>query len=134
MTSLTVLSDGVREVQAAVDGDTVTVAESDLGAALGWELRAEGLCQGDVCVPVRDRAAIGADGRLDLAAVADALDRPFSVDPASGVAAVGEPRQARRRTLDGQAAPFTLPDLDGEMHALGEWRGRKKLLIAFASW
>jgi hypothetical protein len=134
MTSLTVLSDEARDVAAAFDGDTVTIAEADLGAALGWELTPKGLCRGGRCVPVSDRGSIGPDGRLDVAAVARALDRPFAVDTASGVAAVGEPREARHRTLGGLAAPFTLPDLDGDLHTLEEWRGRKKLLIAFASW
>jgi hypothetical protein len=134
MTSLTVLFDEARDVDADFDGDTVSIRDADLEAALGWELKPEGLCRGSVCVPVRDRASIGAGSRLDVAAVADALDRPFALDATTGVAAVGEPRQARRRTLSGQAAPFTLPDLAGELHALEEWRGRKKLLVAFASW
>lgn len=134
MTSLTVLSDETREVAASIEGDTVTVAEPDLDQALGWALKPEGLCRQDVCVPVRDRAAIGPSGRLDLAAVAAALDRPFTLDTERGVAAVGEPRQSRRQTLGGRAAPFVLPDLDGNPHSLEEWRGRKKLLVAFASW
>ena len=32
------------------------------------------------------------------------------------------------------AVTLTLPDLDGTPHALAEWDGRKRLLIAFASW
>ena len=63
----------------------------------------------------------------------DALDRPFLAD--DGVAALGEPRATRRLATDGLQAPaFTLPDLQGERHSLEEWRGRKKLLVAFASW
>lgn len=134
MTDVTVLSDEARTVEATLDEGTVTIAESDLGSATGWELKPEGLCRGDLCFPVRDRDSIGTDGRLDLAAVADALDRPFALDGATGVAAIGEPRQSRRAMLGGQAPPFTLPDLDGELHSLEEWRGRKKLLVAFASW
>jgi hypothetical protein len=134
MTDLTVLADETRTVEAVLSGGRALVATGDLPAAVGWELKAEGLCRGDVCVPVRDRDALGADGRVDLAAVADALDRPFALDTGSGVAAVGEPRQARRDTLGGRAAPFTFPDLHGQLHRLEEWRGRKKLLFAFASW
>jgi hypothetical protein len=134
MADLTVLSDEPRSVTAEVDGATATVADADLEAALGWELKPEGLCRGDVCVPVRDRTSIGGDGRLDLPAVAEALDRPFALDPDRRVAALGEPRRARRETLGGRAAPFVLPDVDGRLHALEEWRGRKKLLVAFASW
>ena len=117
-----------------LDDGGASIAEADLVAAIGWELKPEGLCRDDVCVPVRDRASLGDGGRLELAAVAEALDRPFALDAATGVAAIGEPRAARRQTLGGRAAPFTLPDLDGGLHSLEEWRGRKKLLVAFASW
>ena len=34
----------------------------------------------------------------------------------------------------GELTIVTLPDLDGRLHQLGEWHGRKKLLVAFASW
>jgi hypothetical protein len=71
--------------------------------------------------------------QVDLGRVAAALDRPFLAE--DGVAAVGEPRQTRRMAVDGLRAPtFSLPDLDGAHHSLEEWRGRKKLLVAFASW
>jgi hypothetical protein len=134
MTTVTVLSDEARTVQAQIDDGTVIVDENDLPAAIGWDLKPEGLCQGDVCVPVRDRASITRGSGLDLAAVAEALDRPTAADLDTGVVAIGEPRQARRLTLNGQAAPFTFPDLQGEMRSLEDWHGSKKLLVAFASW
>jgi hypothetical protein len=63
------------------------------------------------------------------------LGRPVVVDAAGGMAAVALPAEQRRQALDSlQAAPFSLPDLDGVTHSLSEWRGRKKLLVAFASW
>jgi len=131
--AVTVITDEPRPTPAdAVDG-TVLIDPVDLSAAIGWELKPEGLCQADVCVPVRDRDALFAGERLDLARVAGALDRPFLA--ADGVAAMGEPRATRRLATDGLQAPgFTLPDLQGELHTLEEWRGRKKVLVAFASW
>jgi len=108
---------------------------AELPAATGWELKPEGLCRDDVCVPVRDRDALLHHGRVDLAAVADALDRPFALDAESGVAAMGEPRALRRRAAaELVAASFDLPGLDGERHTLEEWNGQKRLLFAFASW
>ena len=38
----------------------------DLRVAIGWELKPEGLCRDDVCVPVRDRDALLVDGMVDL--------------------------------------------------------------------
>ncbi|MCH7868912.1 MAG: redoxin domain-containing protein [Myxococcales bacterium] len=37
--------------------------------------------------------------------------------------------------LAGLAAPdFSLPDLEGTLHSLSDHRGKKVLLIAYASW
>ena len=35
---------------------------------------------------------------------------------------------------DVRAPPFELPDLDGSLHRLDEWRGLKRLLVTFSSW
>lgn len=122
-------------VEAVVDGDRLLVDPVDLPAALGWQLKPEGLCRDDECVPVRDRDALFVGDRLDVAAVAAALGRRAVVDAAAAMAAIALPSEGRRRALDEQQAPsFTLDDLDGEPHTLEEFRGRKKLLFAFASW
>lgn len=135
MPALTVLSDDARTVDAQFGDGQALVPAGELPAALGWELKPEGLCRDDVCVPVRDSEALGGGDGIDLVAVAEALDRPAVLDEEDAVLAVGEPRALRRQAKEGLAAAgFELPDLDGELHRLEEWRGRKKLLTAFASW
>ena len=107
-----------------------------LAEATGWDLRPEGLCNGDACVPVRDRAtAVPTEGMVDLAVVAPLLDRPIVIDTQSGVVAVGAPRQTRREALVDRRAPdFTLPGLDGADHSLAELQGRATVLVTFSSW
>jgi len=132
---VTVITDEVATVEGEVDGTRVTVAPVALPTAIGWELKPEGLCLDDVCVPVRDRDRLFAGDALDLAAVAGALGRPLVIDADRRVVAMALPSEERRRALqDHVAPPFTLPDLDGQLHALEEWHGRKKLLVAFSSW
>jgi hypothetical protein len=131
----TVITDEVRQVDALVVDGRVLVEPAALSSALGWELKPEGLCRDDVCVPVRDRDALFAGERLDVAAVAAALHRRTVVDTDAGIVAIALPNEERRRALNDHHAPgFTLPDLDGTAHSLEEWGGRKKLLFAFASW
>ena len=131
----TVISDQTRTVGAVCEGDRVLLDPQQLPDAIGWELKPEGLCRDDVCVPVRDQTRLMHGDRLDIAAVASALGRPAVVDSAAGLAAVALPSEQRRQALDGlEAPPFTLSDLNGNAHGLDEWRGRKKLLVAFASW
>ncbi len=135
MVEVTVISDEVRHVDAEVSGDRVLVDADRLPAAMGWELKPEGLCRADVCVPVRDPSGLFVGDALDLAAVCAALSRPVVADADARLVAVALDAEARHRALDDLVAPpFALADLDGHVHTLDEWRGQKKLLSAFASW
>jgi hypothetical protein len=131
----TIVTDEARTVAAEVDGERLLLDPAVLPGTMGWEWKPEGLCRGNVCVPVRDRERLLVGDRLDVGAVATALGRLAVVDAAAGIAAIALPKESRRQALhDHQASDFTLPDLDGAAHDLDEWRGSKKLLVAFASW
>ena len=135
MPTATIISDDVRRAEATPADGRLLVAPERLVDALGWELKPEGLCRDDVCVPVRDRASLFMGADVDLAAAAAALGRTAVVDAVGGIAAVAMDAEGRRQALDSLRAPsFVLDDLDGHPHRLEEWRGRKKLLVAFASW
>ena len=135
MVEVTVIGDETRIVDADVSDGRILLDVAQLPDALGWKLEPEGLCRGDVCVPVRDRAELFVDHHLTLEAVSAALGRAVVVDADARVAAVALDGETRRRALSDLVAPsFTLPDLDGNLHALEEWHDRKKLLVAFASW
>jgi len=132
----TVIDEGrASEVEARVDGDAVRLSDAALRDGLGWEVKPEGLCKGGLCVPVRDRAAlVHADG-VDLAALAGILGRPLALDTAARAAFLGASAGERGAQLaSGMAPDVTLPDLDGRPHALAGFRGKKVLLIAYASW
>ncbi|MXW26331.1 MAG: redoxin domain-containing protein [Dehalococcoidia bacterium] len=101
---------------------------------LGWELQPEGLCRGTMCVPVDQEALVREDG-LDLRILADALQRPLVTDEGHAVAALGASHHDRGDVLASLEAPdFTLPDLEGNLHSLSDHRGKKVLLVAYASW
>ena len=122
-------------VQATVRPDDFRLAPAEIARALGWELRGEGLCRGDVCVPVRDRGTLVDDDGIALAALARLLDRPLAVDADEGVAVLGASAGERASRLASREAPdLTLPDLEGRLHSLRDQRGKKTLLIAWASW
>ncbi len=132
---LTIITDEERAAEGSVDRGRILLDPAHLPATVGWELKPEGLCQGLVCVPVADRGALFVDHLVDVGAVAAALGRQVVIDAGTGVAAVALPAEERRRALEAlEAPPFTLPDLDGLARDLDEWRGRKRLLLAFSSW
>jgi hypothetical protein len=132
----TVIDDGSpTEVVACLDGTTVRLSAAALRTALGVELKPEGLCKGPACYPVgRPERVTDANG-IDLAACADILGRPLAVDLEARAAYVGVSAVDRGARLASLEAPdFQLPDLDGRLHSLSDYRGKKVLLIAHSSW
>src|SRR5207342_222182 len=102
-----------------------------LAAQTGWEAKPQGLCRGEVCVTAP--GAIGADGRIDVAVVAERLQMPLVQDAAHGVWALGPP-SGGRALASAVAADPVLQDRDGNPFLLSSLHGRKVLLLAWASW
>ena len=138
--SLTLLHpEGRADVSAIVEGDRVQIPADRLRDVLGWELKPEGLClspeRGGGCVPVADPAALSDDRGIDLAALAEVLGLPLALDVDARAAALGTSCADRAAQLDSLEAPdFCLPDVSGAMHSLSDYRGKKVLLVAYASW
>jgi hypothetical protein len=131
------LIDGDRAValEARVSGGRVWLDPGSLRDALGWEYHDGQLCSDAMCIPITDATAlVGADG-LELEAFARALDRPLAVDLDERAACLGASARERAHALASQYAPdFTLRDLGGRPHSLSEHRGKKILLVVWASW
>jgi hypothetical protein len=133
--TITVLAGRDVQVDGTIEGTSVSLDPAGFEDVTGWHLEERGLCRGDVCVPTAGRPVTTGEGAIDLAVVADLLDRPIAADTATATVALGEPRSRRRETLQDLVAPdFTLPDLEGTDHNFSQWQGRKRLLVAFASW
>lgn len=135
-TRFTIIDDGrPAEVSARVRGDQIHLSLEALEQALGWTLKPEGLCRGNVCVPLRARASVATPEGVDLGGVAAALGRPLAMDLEARAAYLGVGAHERAQQLASLEAPdFTLPDLDGRPHSLRAQRGKKVLLVAYASW
>ena len=133
---LTLIRDGNTEwLEARVAGGRVFLAPEVLRASLGWQLEPEGLCRGDVCVPVRDRASLLSDDGIDLTAFAKAVGLPLALDVEERTAALGTSAVDQAARLQSLEAPdFSLPDLEGKLHSLSDHRGKKVLLVVYASW
>ena len=100
-------------------GDLASIANE-----LGWELKPEGLCRGDVCVPLGDRSGLGA--------LAAALHRPLVEDGKHGLRAIG-PESGRALTT-AQAPRLTLPEWQGGDFSVSSLLGQKVLMLAWAPW
>ena len=136
MASITYLDaeHGARTAAGTMTGDRVLLDTAALPTLTGWTLKPEGLCQGDVCVPVRD-PELTVDDAVDVARFAAALGRPIVIDAEHAVVAVGEASAARRGPIEAGVAPdFTLPQLGGGSFTFSSLGRTKKLLLAWSSW
>ena len=113
------------------------ISAADLERATGWTLKPEGLCRDDVCTMIApaDRERL-VDGDVVCASgLWETLKRPVLHDHARSTWMLGEAAADRRRALETLEAPdFTLPDINGDLHSLSDFRGRKVFLATWASW
>ena len=126
-----------RGVNAESKNGALWLSAADLERVSGWIFKPEGFCKGEVCVPIpaARKSELANGGRFNLAALAELLGQPTVADETHHVWCVGEAAAQRKRTLTSLDAPdFTLPDLEGKMHSLSQYRGKKILLASWASW
>jgi len=101
-----------------------TIDLDAFAVATGWEIKPEGACKGDVCVPIgADRDAFSIAKRLGMAVV---------TDHSTGLVALG-PASLSGHALDSAEAPdVVLHDLDGNEVALSQFRGEKVVIVSWA--
>ena len=108
---------------------SAVVTADELARITGWHVKPEGLCREDRCVPFIARDAYA----IPLVAVATALGSPLVHDARYGLWALGA--ESGAHALATATAPdLQLPDVDGRPFRLASLRGRKVLLVAWASW
>ena len=111
--------------------DRLDIDAGAFEAATGWQIKPEGACKGDVCVPL-DRSA-GAAGRFDLVTTADRLGMAIVADAEAGLWSIG-PESLGGRSLATAVAPeLSLPDvLTGADVKLSSFLGQKVVLAVWA--
>ena len=139
----TVIYDGVAaEVDAAPNASAeLWVTTKDLARATRFVIKPQGVCRDELCFPLpKNRKAefISKKGSVtwfNLTEFARLIKQPFAADAKSSVWYFG-PRVAEQNGyLASLEAPnFTLPDLNGKLHSLSDFRGQKVLLVTWASW
>ena len=122
---------------ARVEGERLWLSSAELETSTGWSSRPEGLCRGSVCVPMPPgrEGEFVRDGQIDAAAVWRHLGQPLAHSADGGVWVLGAAAADRATALRSLEAPdFSLPDRSGRLHSLSEHRGKKVLLVSWASW
>jgi hypothetical protein len=134
--------------EAAIEVGTASEASSelwvttaDLTRVTGFVLKPQGVCRDEVCIPLpkaREREFLKQRSKVtwfNLSAFARLLKQPSTYDETLSVWYFGErPEQQGARPVSLQAPDFTLPDREGKTHTLSDFRGKKVLLVTWASW
>jgi hypothetical protein len=128
---ITVLDAAEVTIDARVTGDQLMIRPEDLPVATGWDRKPEGLCRGNVCVPVRT-AIEDATGAIDLGAAMVAVGNQLVFDPAGPVVAIADDPMARGEIRN--LHEVSLPDVAGNTIELSSTAGKKVVLLAWASW
>jgi hypothetical protein len=106
--------------------DSPRIAPAELAARTGWEIRPEGACKADRCVPLPD-------GALDAETLAGRLGMALVADEEHGLWALG-PESGGRALLSADMPDLELPDRNGRPFSLRSLRGTRIVMIAWASW
>jgi hypothetical protein len=105
---------------------SLDISEQEFTNGTGWELKPEGLCKADVCVP------LGPSTGFDVLAVADRLRMAVVHDAEAGLWAFGPESLGGRALVSADAPDFVLPDLEGRPFHLSSLRGQKVLVVSWA--
>ena len=112
--------------------DRLDATAEEFHRATGWKLEPQGACKDDRCVPLPG-VEPDAGGRFDVTTLAARLAMPVAHDETHGLWAVGP--ESGGRVLDSARMPeLVLPDFHGNAFDVASLRGRKVLLLAWASW
>jgi len=108
---------------------TATVSRPDFERETGWELKPQGACWGERCIPLHGMPT----DEVDLEAISTELQMPLVHDQEVGLWGLG-PRAGGKALESVHVPDLQLTDWRGEPFSLGSLRGQKVLLLAWASW
>jgi hypothetical protein len=106
--------------------DSLDITAEQFAAGTGWQIKPEGACKGEVCVP------LGRPTGFDLVATAERLRMALVREEAAGLWALGPETLGDRALVTAEAPELVLDDVDGRTFRLSSLRGSKVLLVAWA--
>ena len=122
-------------VDVASNFGEFAVSLADFARATGWQLKPEGLCIDEICVPIREANRLTDGASIDLVEFAQVTQQNIIFDRQRQVAALGERADSRGDSMSSLLAPdFKLPDIHGRQVSFSDFNRRKRLLLAWSSW
>jgi hypothetical protein len=126
---------------AAEESKDLWVTMKDLARATRFVVKPQGVCRDELCFPIPKAKKSdfitkkGSVSWFNLSEFARLVKQPVATDQQNGVWYFGARPDAENAYLESLEAPnFTLPDMNGRMRSLSDFKGKKVLLVTWASW
>jgi hypothetical protein len=105
--------------------DRMDLSPEEFAHLTGWEIKPEGACKGETCVPLPKSP-------FDAVTTAERLGMAVVEEPDQHLWALGPESIGGRALTTTDTSDFALPDLDGNEFRLSSLHGQKVLLLAWA--
>src|SRR5262249_11363522 len=113
--------------------DTLWIRTRDLPAVNGFVVKPEGACRADICIPIPE--SMTRRGYFDRTSFARTANQATVAETSARVWSFGEIQALRGGFLQSRIAPDVIvPDRAGTPVHLSAFRGKKLLLVTWASW
>ena len=114
-------------------GESLWIQARDLQEVSGFALTPQGACRGDLCIPVP--AGMVRDDFFDIVAFANHLGQAVAAEPEARVWSFGSITAPGSGLSSSRIAPdVTVSDRLGRPVHLAGFRGKKVLVVTWASW
>lgn len=123
------------------DADDLWVTSEDFTRINGFVVKPQGACYEQICIPLRQETDSdlfvkrGGESWFNATAFAKKIEQAHVVDRDAEVWSFGLVPSSRKAFLNSAIAPdFSLADRNGDLVKLSDFRGKKVLIITWASW
>ena len=119
------------------EGDGLLIDPVDLKSVNGFEIKPEGVCYGDLCIPLDAALMVEQAGQkwFSLTALAELLGQPFVADLEAGVWSFAEiPAKRENMMVNAMAPELELTDREGQVVRMADLKGKKALIVTWSSW
>jgi len=105
--------------------DRLDIGPDEFAAGTGWDIKPEGACKGEVCVPLPS-------GDFDLEAITARLGMAIVADESGGRWAIGPESLGDRALATAETPELVLDDVEGTEFRLSSLRGQKVVIVSWA--
>ena len=125
--------------ETLVDGEELWVATDQVQNVNGFDPKPEGFCSADICIPIPKssdwRMQHNGSEYFNVTRFAAKVDQAVAVAESKAIWSFGTvPILSSGLLPSGIAPDFELPDREGKLVKLSDFRGKKVLILSWSSW